>query len=125
MRITTRTRGRRAMLLLEVVIALSILLLAIAICGTAIHNSLLSVKRGELITRAMMLSEELLTRLDTGELTYDQAKSGTFVDRGIWDLKYTLQIAPVEQEPELLRVTATIIEDDPAGKDGQTRAVLV
>jgi len=120
-----RRQTRRGVLLLEVVIALSILLIAIAVCGSAINNSLLSVKRGEELTRAMMLSEEMLARLDTGEITYDQEQSGNFEDRGQRDLRYELTITPVEQDPELLRVEISILENDPTANDGQTRPVLV
>ncbi len=116
---------RRGVLLLEVVIALSILLIAIAVCGSAINNSLLSVKRGEEMTRAMMLSEEILARLDTGEITYDQEQSGNFEDRGQRDLRYELKVTPVEQDPDLLRVEISILENDPTTGDGQTRPVLV
>jgi hypothetical protein len=112
-------------LLLEVVIALSILLIAIAVCGSAINNSLLSVKRGEEMTRAMMLSEEILARLDTADLTFDQEQSGNFEDRGQRDLRYELKITPVEQDPDLLRVEISILENDPTANDGQTRPVLV
>jgi hypothetical protein len=103
-------------------VSLAILLMAMAVCGTAVRNDLLAVQRSEEITRALMLTEDLLARLDTGTIPYEQDQSGDFDVAG---LSYTLHIVPVEQEPELLRVTATVLQRDPSGDSGQDRAILV
>jgi len=123
--------GRRGAMLLEVVLALSILLIAIAVCGLALNNNLADVKKGESLTRAMLLTEELLTRVDAGQIQMDQTEqSGEFGDpdtRSESDplFSYSLSIVPVEQEPDILRVEATIFERNPSDSTDGAKQVLV
>lgn len=118
-------------MLLEVVLAISILLIGIAVCGLALNNNLQDVKKGESLTRAMLLTEELLTRVDAGQVQMDQTEqSGEFGDpatRSPTDpiFGYTLSIIPVEQEPEVLRIEATIVERDPTQPDQPAKQLLV
>lgn len=128
--ISSRSR-RRAVMLLEVVLAISILLIGIAVCGLALNNNLQDVKKGEALTRAMLLTEELLTRVDAGQVQMDQTEqSGEFGDPGTRSptdpiFGYTLSIIPMEQEPEVLRIEATILVRDPTQPDQQAKELLV
>ncbi len=118
-------------MLLEVVLAISILLIGISVCGLALNNNLQDVKKGEALTRAMLLTEELMTRMDAGQVQMDQTEqSGEFGDsttRSPTDpvFGYSLSIVPVEQEPEILRVEATILVRDPTLPEQPARELLV
>ncbi|MFO0973523.1 MAG: hypothetical protein U1A27_08810 [Phycisphaerae bacterium] len=111
-----RTRGpaRRGVLLLEVVLSLAIMLMAIAALGVAFGNSLASASKAERLTRAMLLTDDVLTRFDMGLFVQaqqnqqtEQTVSGALPVPG---LTYELEVKPDEQEPELLRVTATVFD---------------
>lgn len=118
-------------MLLEVVIAVSILLIGISICGLALNNNLQDVRKGEALTRAMLLTEELLTRMDAGQVQMDQTEqSGEFGDPATRQpsdpiFEYKLSIVPVEQEPDILRVEATILQRDPTQPGDAARELLV
>lgn len=120
-----RTRcDRRGVLLLEIVFSLAILLSAIAVCGAAIHNSMLAVERAEQLTRATMLTENLFMQLDTSIVQPEEEQTGFSSEPDMPGLSWKLEIRPDAQQPELLRVTATIYEGDPNGAEDQRRTVL-
>ncbi|MCK6455334.1 MAG: type II secretion system GspH family protein [Phycisphaerae bacterium] len=119
-----RCRCRAAMILLEVVIALGIMLLSFAAVGGALRNGTFAAERAERVLRAMMMTEELLTKLDTGVLLPEQEQSGEFGDLVMPGMSWKLEIQPDDQEPDLLLVTATIYEELPTGTEGERRALL-
>lgn len=119
-----RPTDRRGAMLLEVVLSVSILLIAIGVCGSAVRNSMLSVQRAEEITRSMLLTESILNDLDTGVLLPEEEQSGDFSAVGLPSWNWELRIVPVEQEPELLRVTVSLFQQGSGGGSDDRRTLL-
>ena len=63
---------RRGAVLLEVVVSISILLMSMGVVGLVFRNGQLNIHRAERITRAMLLTEQLLVELDTNILELDE-----------------------------------------------------
>lgn len=72
-----RARGRRGAALLEVVLSVSILVIAMGIIGFAFRNGQLDIDRAELRTRAMMATEQVLTNIDLATLPIVQQAEAT------------------------------------------------
>ncbi|MFQ5412917.1 MAG: hypothetical protein ACE5E6_00520 [Phycisphaerae bacterium] len=66
-----RSRVRRGYVLLETVIATGLLVLGLAVIGGQIQESVASVRRMELGTRAAAMAEMQLAMLDTGLIKFD------------------------------------------------------
>src|SRR5437773_2440031 len=73
---------RRGAALLEVVVALSILLLAMGIIGAVFYNCDFHVRRAVNKSRAMMLSEQVIINYDTGQFRDQLEATGEFGDAG-------------------------------------------
>src|ERR1043165_5658659 len=79
--------ARRGVALLEVVVSLGILLLAMAVVGATFRNSDFHVHRAVDMSRAMLLTEQIITNYDTGQYQAQQGEenlesTGTFSDGG-------------------------------------------
>lgn len=127
-RSTNGVRGaRRGVVLLEVVVALSLLLVALAMIGAAFRNSDRNARRAVEQARAMMLSEQIITYFDTQQPQFKDERevSGTFDVEGPpgWGWKVTV-VDDVNVEG-MKRVTVRIVDGDPDGSEDDQRPILV
>lgn len=129
---TPRRRRMRGVMLLEVLLALSILMLTIAVLGAAIRNGALWAERAERVSRATVLTDDLLARLDLGVLVnpadlqtgQEREVSGDFGDQGPAGLSWALKMEPDQNEPELMRVRVDVIEGDAAANPDDAKILL-
>ncbi|MCK6484636.1 MAG: hypothetical protein HUU22_12155 [Phycisphaerae bacterium] len=117
----------RGVVLLEVVVALSLLLVALAMIGAAFRNSDRNARRAVEQARAMMLSEQVITYFDTQQPQFKDERevSGMFDVDGPpgWGWKVTV-VDDVNVEG-MKRVTVRIVEGDPDGSEDDQRPILV
>jgi len=118
-------RGRRGVALLEVVVSISILLVAMAVIGLAFRNGQYNLQRSERITRAMLLTERLLAELDTGYLEIEEREqSGWFDVEAEEGMSWFVEINPDDNIDGLLKVDITIFLGDPEGTDEEHVRIL-
>jgi len=118
--------GRRpGIALLEVVVSLGLLLIALSMVGAAFVNcdkmSHETVER----SRALMLSEQIITYLDTGKYGSETDTDGTFGDEGPEGWSWHLKMDKDANVPGLLRYTIEILEKKKEGEGESTRPILV
>src|ERR1043166_7402834 len=91
-----RATQRRGVVLLEVVVALSILLLAMAMIGAAVRNTDNNARKAVDTERAMMLAEQVITYYDTGQYQDQREVSAAFGDAGPpnWGYSFKLEKDP-------------------------------
>jgi len=123
-------RVRPGAALLEVVVALGILLMAMAMVGMAIRNSDRIARDAVEKSRALMLTEQLITYLDTGQEAFkdvanQREASGYFsVDAPPgWSWSVSMEKDPNVEGME--RVTVKVIEGDPDAPEDEQRPLLV
>jgi hypothetical protein len=110
-----RTGGRRrGAVLLEVVVSLSILLIAMSVVGLTFRNGERSVELAEQMMLADAETERLLTDLvaDTRKLE-ERQQSGYFDETGSRGMSYRVDINPDVNIPSLLNIDINIYEGDP------------
>ncbi len=116
---------RRGAVLLEVVVSISILLMSMAVVGLVFRNGQLSIHRAERITRAMLLTEQLLVELDTNILELDEQELVGWFDVEAEDgMAYRIEINPDINHEGLLRVNLDVFLGDPDGADGERMRIL-
>lgn len=116
---------RRGAVLLEVVVSIGILLMSMAVVGLVFRNGQLSIHRAERITRAMLLTEQLLVELDTNILELDEQELvGSFEVEAENGMAYRIEINPDINHEGLLRVDLDIFLGDPDGADGERVRIL-
>lgn len=116
--LSVRTRQRRrAAMLLEIVLALTLLFISMAIIGIQINTSVNLGYRSERKTQALMLAEAKLAQLDTGVITLDREIDGDFGKsfpgyfwrfyfeededvENLWDVKLEILYGPYESDLE-------------------------
>lgn len=131
-----RRRVRRSLgdgvALLEVVVALSILLVAMAVVGATFRNGAQNVMLAERMNQAQLLTDRLLTELDVGLIPLDipeqgmpnQDLSGYFEEDAPPGMSWKLEVTTDENLPDLLKVGVSIFLGDPEAADDQHQRLL-
>src|SRR5262249_16230006 len=122
---------RRGAALLEVVIAISVLALAMGVIGATFYNSDANVHHAIDKSRAMMLTEQFITNYDTGQFQQGQGGeaaregSGMFGDAAPPGWAWAYKVEKDLNVPGLERVTVRIVQKDPEGKSDEESPILV
>ena len=88
--------ARRAAALLEVVISLSILLVAMSAIGVAFSTGLFHVEHAERMNQATMMTDRLLTAVDLGMIApSDREQTGVFSGETIAGMSWEMQAQPI------------------------------
>jgi hypothetical protein len=121
----------RGSALLEVVISLSILVVAMGVVGFAFRNCQLNLDRSERVTRAMLLADQVLTNIDLGILSVtSQAESsqgqgnltevsGVFGVDAPPGMSYRVQAGTDNALPGVIRLYIEIYAGDPDDESHQ------
>ncbi len=117
-----RREPRRGAALLEVVLSLGLLIVAMGVIGMAFTNGQFFVERAEARTRAMLMTEKLITEIDTGVLTLeDREDSGYFIFDGVEEsipgMSWRVEVEPHERIAGLLNVDISIYMGDPEDEE--------
>lgn len=121
----THWRPRRSAALLEVVLSLSLLLVAMSVVGLTFRNGERSVGIADQTTRGMLLTERLLSEMDTGILTMEEREqSGWFGEEGVPGMSWRVEINPHEEIKGLLDIDISIFMGDPDGTADEHELVL-
>ncbi len=116
---------RRAAALLEVVISLSILLVAMSAIGVAFRTGLFHVEHAERMTQATLMTDRLLTAVDLGMIApSDREQTGVFAGETISGMSWSMEAQPIEAMPGLFHVRVSIFMGDPVGKEDQKQHLL-
>ncbi|MFH1418856.1 MAG: hypothetical protein ABII12_11305 [Planctomycetota bacterium] len=111
--------------LLEVVVALSILLVAMSVVGLVFRNGQHYAELTDQMTRAMMLTERLLAEIDTGILELEEREQvGWFGDEGPPNMAWRVAFTPHEDMDDLLDIDIEIHLGDPEGEDEEHQLIL-
>jgi len=123
--VRTGDRGRRGAVLLEVVVALSILLLAMSVVGLTFRNVMGNVERADRITRARIMTERLLVEMDTGILEMEEREqTGWFGKESIPGMSWRVEINPHDRIDRLVEVDVHIYMGDPDGSEEERQRLL-
>lgn len=118
-------RSRRGVALLEVVVSVSILLLAMGVVGLTFHNGTHNVQLADRMTRAAMFTERLLAELEAGILLMDQQdQSGWCGIEGPEGMSWRVTINPDLTMPGIMKVDVYVYMGDPEGPEDQRQTVL-
>jgi len=122
LRVVCRRRGAA---LLEVIFALTILLLAMGVIGMAFRNGQVNMERSDRLARAMAMTERLVVEMDSGLLELEELEqSGWFGEESIPGLSWRVEVVPEDQLPELLRIAVHVYLGDPDGTEDERQHVL-
>ncbi len=111
--------------LLEVVVALSILLVAMSVVGLVFRNGQHYAELTDQMTRAMMLTERLLAEIDTGILELEEREQvGWFGEEGPPNMSWRVSFTPHEDFDDLLDIDIEIHLGDPEGEDDEHQLIL-
>lgn len=110
--------NRRAVALLEVILALGLLLIAMVAIGVIFRNGQYFIEQSEMRTRAMLLTEKLITDLDTGLIVMEEREqSGYFVINGVNEgmpgMSWKIEEDPSKRVDGLLKIDISIFMGDP------------
>jgi hypothetical protein len=105
-------RPRRAAMLLEVVLALSILVASLAAIGIQFNTALRIGHENERMTQALMLAEAKLGQLDTGSIPLELEMYDSF-GRTFPGYFWRITIDPHDDIPEMFQVELEILFGDP------------
>lgn len=116
---------RRAAALLEVVLALSILLVAMSIIGAAFRNGLFHVEHAERMNQATLMTDRLLTALDLGMVApTEREQTGFFTEETIPGMSWSVEAQPIETVPGLFHIRVSIFMGDPEGSEDQKQHLM-
>ncbi|MBN2560747.1 MAG: hypothetical protein JXQ75_07450 [Phycisphaerae bacterium] len=116
---------RRGAALLEVVLALSILLLAMSVVGGVFRNGQRSIELTERMSRAQVMTERLVVEMDTGILEMEEREqTGWFGEESIPGMSWRVEINPHETIDRLLEVDIDIYMGDPNGSEEERQQIL-
>lgn len=117
--------GRRGAALLEIVLAMGILMLGMAMLGGTFRNTDFTARRAVDKARALMLAEQIITYVDTDQFRDQLEVNGKFEDQAPpgwgWDVKREKD-STVEG---LERVTVRILSDDPETEEDEPVPVFI
>jgi hypothetical protein len=117
--------ARQAAALLEVVISLSILLIAMSVVGLTFRNGERNVEVADHMTRAMMMTERMLAEADTGILKIDErTQSGYFGEEGPEGMSWRVEVNPHEEIKGLLDIDIYIYLGNPDASAEDHQLVL-
>ncbi len=106
--------SRRSAALLEVVLSLSILLIAMSVVGLTFRNGERNVDLADQTTRGMLLTERLLAEMDTAILDMEEREqSGWFGEEGVPGMSWRVEINPNEDIKGLVDIDISIFMGDP------------
>lgn len=115
----------RGMVLLEVVISLSILLLAMSVVGLTFRNVERNIERAELMAVARSLTERLVVEMDTGILDMEERElSGWFGVEAIEGMSWRVEINPHDDIERLVEVDVHVYLGDPDGPEEERLRIL-
>jgi hypothetical protein len=110
--------------LLEVVVSLSILLVAMSVVGLTVRNIQRNIERGELIARGDVMTERLVAEMDTGILDSEERdQSGWFGVEAPEGMSWRVEINPHDTIERLVEVDVRIYLGDPDGDEDERRLV--
>lgn len=113
-------RPRRGIALLEVVISVSLLLVAMGAIGIVFRNGQTTAERTEQMIRAQMLTERLIAEMDLGILEMDdREQTGYFGEEAPAGMSWSVTIEPHEQVEGLLDVDIELYIGDPDGSENE------
>lgn len=125
LRVRRRPHRRCGVALLEVVVALSILLLAMSVVGLSFRNISRSIEDAERISRARIMTERLIVEMDTGILEMDEREmSGWFGEESIPGMSWRVEIIPHDRIERLVEVDIHIYLGDPDGDEEERLRLL-
>jgi len=125
--------ARRAAALLEVVVALSILLLAMGVVGLTFHNGDYNVQLADRMTRAAMFTERLLAELEAGILDItEKEQTGWFAEEGPGGestdprdrMSWRVETSPHLTLQGVLKVDVYIYMGDPDAAEGDRKTII-
>ena len=115
---------RPAAALLEVVISVSILLLAMSVIGVAFRNGLDSVELADRISRGDQLTDNLLNAIDCGMVSISEAEqTGTFGEIAEEGMFWKTEAVPDPQVAGLIHGAIYIYRGDPDGPEQNRRLI--
>jgi hypothetical protein len=119
-------RVRRGAALLEVVIALSILLVTMSVVGLTFRNVQRNIEWSERLSRAVIMSERLLVEMDTGflDMKDEREMSGWFGVESIPGMSWRVEINPHDRIDRLVEVDVHIYMGDPDGSEDERLRLL-
>lgn len=114
------------------VVALSILLVAMAVVGATFRNGSQNVMLAERMNQAQLLTERLLTEMDVGLIPLNvpeqgmpnEELSGWFGEDAPPGMSWKLEITSDENLPDMLKVGVSIFLGDPEASDDQHQRLL-
>lgn len=134
---TRRARGARTtrpgVVLLEVVLAVSLLLLAMALVGMAFRNGNEHVHRAERISRSMLLADRLLGELDIGVLSVPvpqegtpvQETTGTFGGEAAEGISWRIAGTSNPDMPDVIALEVEVFEGAPDAQPDERKTIVL
>ncbi len=111
--------------LLEVVIAISILLVAMSVVGAAFRNGAFNIEKAEQMTQAMIMTDRLLAHVDLGVVPVEEQETvGWFAEESIPNLSWKLAINRDINMPGMLKLDVQVYLGDPEGTDAERQLLL-
>lgn len=123
-----RGRLQRGVALLEVILALSLLLVAMIAIGVIFSNGQYFIENAELRTRALLMTEKLITDLDTGVIVMEEREqSGYFVINGVNEsmpgMSWMIEADPSPRIAGLIDIDISVFMGDPEDEEKRTNVM--
>ncbi|MFQ5410977.1 MAG: hypothetical protein ACE5EC_01720 [Phycisphaerae bacterium] len=116
---------RPGLVLLEVVVSLGILLVAMGVIGLIFSNGRHNVELAERMTRGMLMTERLISDIDTGILELDeQERSDMFEEESIPGMSWRVEVNPSDEIEGLMEIDIDIYMGDPDGDEDERSFVM-
>jgi len=113
-----RRTVRAGAALLEVVVALSLLLISMAAIGVAFNNGSYFIEKAELLARADIMTERLIGQIETGIVSLDAPQTiGDFGEEGVPGMTFRVTVNPDQNVQDLLRVDIEVFMGHPEEDD--------
>lgn len=107
--------ARRGAALFEVVVALSILLVSMAVIGIIFSNGNYYIEQAEQLARADIMTERLIGQIETGITAVNPGETiGDFGEEGMPGMTFRVLVNPDQNVPDLLRVDIDVFMGNPA-----------
>ena len=119
------TRLVRGAALLEVVMSLSILLVAMTFVGGAFRNGAMYVDRAERIARATELTERILGEMASGLTVVGEKETvGSYGDESMPGMCWRAVVSQTEQLPGLLNIEIEVFMGAPDSKPEERESIM-
>lgn len=117
--------ARHGAALLEVVMSLSILMVAMTFVGGAFRNGSMYVERAERIARATDLTERILGEMASGLTVVGEKETvGNYGDESMPDMCWRAAVSQTEQIPGLINIEIEIFIGAPDSKPQERESVM-